>query len=214
MTLRHGLTAWNAEGRWQGWADVALSDEGIRQAEVAGQRLKGVLAELEIQGSRVRLVASDLERARHTAEILGNAIGASGIETVADLRERHIGDWSGKLTAEINELWPGMLDAWRLGEMEATPGGETEDGFRARITRALLTLCEQAHAADDVLLVVSHGGVIRTLDRVFGAPVRPVGNISGRWFHWSSDTAVPGSQVDLLGVEDGSVPSGTAGTAL
>lgn len=214
LTLRHGLTAWNAEGRWQGWADVALSEEGIRQTKMAAERLAGLFAELDIPRSKVQLVASDLERARHTAEILGSALGLSEIQSVADLRERHIGDWSGKLTAEINETWPGMLDAWRMGQLEATPGGETEDGFRDRVTAALVTLCEQAHTSDQVLLVVTHGGVLRTLDRFFGAPVRPVGNISGRWFSWSGESVAPGDQVDLLGVEDGSVPSGTTGTAL
>ena len=66
LLARHGETPWNAEGRYQGQEDIALSEVGIRQATALGERLR----ELHIQ----RAIASPLSRARRTAELaLGEA---------------------------------------------------------------------------------------------------------------------------------------------
>ena len=74
LLVRHGQTAWNANGRWQGHADVPLNETGRGQAEAIAQRLAGQM-EWEISA----LYASDLERAAKTAVIIGNAIGHTPI---------------------------------------------------------------------------------------------------------------------------------------
>lgn len=181
LAIRHGLTQWNADQRWQGWADIALSPTGERQAEVGAKSLAGLLAE---DGRRVRIVTSDLVRARQTAEFFAVelGIGRSEILTRSGLRERNVGAWSGKTGREIEQRWPGMLQAWRDGTITETPEGENEDGFQARIGEVLAEFAHDSASAEDVVILVTHGGVIRTFERMVGLEPEPVGNVSGRWF--------------------------------
>ena len=206
LAVRHGLTQWNADSRWQGWADVPLSDVGL------GQAVQAAVALAVLVGSRapVQVVASDLQRARQTAERLAAALGVDHVEVRGDLRERDVGAWSGLTTDEIESRWPGCLDRWRTGELQTTPAGEHEDVLRTRITRALEELTRKAAAEDSIVVAVTHGGVIRTLDRLYGAVPQPVANVSGRWFHWSDDAVSLGDLVELLPGEDRSSPKGTS----
>ncbi|WP_045233917.1 histidine phosphatase family protein, partial [Deinococcus pimensis] len=57
--VRHGVTEWNAVGRWQGHADTPLSPDGERQARLLGRRLAGERFDL--------VYTSDLSRAARTA---------------------------------------------------------------------------------------------------------------------------------------------------
>jgi probable phosphoglycerate mutase len=82
IVLRHGETAWNVEGRYQGHLDSPLTAAGLAQGEAMAQRL----AHIPFSA----LYSSDLGRARQTAELIGVATGqAIGFEP--DLRERHLG---------------------------------------------------------------------------------------------------------------------------
>ena len=79
LVLRHGQSVWNASGRWQGQGDPPLSERGREQAlSVAGE----LVAE-----APTRLVASDLVRARETAEILGAELGLE-VELEPGFREQ------------------------------------------------------------------------------------------------------------------------------
>jgi broad specificity phosphatase PhoE len=209
LAIRHGLTQWNADSRWQGWADVPLSPVGEQQARQAAVALAALLADRP----RVGVVSSDLCRAATTADAIAEALGSpddgAPIVRRADLRERDIGDWSGLTTVEIEARWPGWLDRWRNGELPRTPGGEHEDALRVRITGALEEIARKAAADDAVTVVVTHGGVIRTLDRCYGGDPVPVANVAGRWFHWRDDAIVLGDVVELLGHER-TAPKGTS----
>ena len=73
LLVRHGETVWNQENRWQGQADVPLSETGRAQARRLAQRLRA-------EGRPVcAIYASDLSRAFHTAEILGGEIGRAHV---------------------------------------------------------------------------------------------------------------------------------------
>ena len=61
VALRHGRTAWNHEGRMQGWAPVPLDERGREQATAAG-------AWLADEYAFDAVYASDLQRTRETAE--------------------------------------------------------------------------------------------------------------------------------------------------
>ena len=73
VLLRHGRTASNAENRFQGHLDVELDDVGLAQAAVAATYLGELLADAAARGA-VRVVSSDLSRARQTAEPLAKAL--------------------------------------------------------------------------------------------------------------------------------------------
>jgi len=192
LLLRHGQSAWNAAGRWQGWADPPLSELGRRQAAAAVTRLR--------DHGFDAVVSSDLMRARESADVLAAGLGLAAPEVDADLRERDIGAWTGCTTAEILERWPGQLEAWRDGKLTAPPGGESHARLVERVTRAVERLAATDTAGSDrasAVLVVTHGGVIRTLERHLGVEPVTAANFGGRWIETEGEVLRPGPSVAL-----------------
>ncbi len=176
--MRHAQSVWNAEGRWQGSADPPLSAAGEEQARTAGAALAAGLAARPELGPVTSLWSSDLRRAVATAAHLGAAIGweePAGV--VHALREHDVGDWSGLTRTEIAARWPGLIEAWGEGRLAVTPGGETRAAFDARVRTGLADLV--AGAVGGLAVVVSHGGVLRAIDRALGRPERPVSHLEG-----------------------------------
>jgi broad specificity phosphatase PhoE len=158
--IRHGETAWNVDGRWQGQLDVPLSERGIQQAKALGTYLHG--------RPLTHVYTSDLKRAHVTAELIAQAIGAQVVTDVR-LREMHLGVLQGLTKPEIESRYPheltGMHDNWLDHQVEQ---GESR---RMVQTRAIAVLDEAAlhHPTKEVALV-AHGGVIRAMmQRLFGA---------------------------------------------
>ena len=165
ILARHGETAWNAEGRYQGQRDIPLSATGIAQAQALGERLR----ETKID----RAVASPLARARLTALL---ALGERGEMLLLDegLREIGHGDWEGLLAGEIGERDPSRLRAWRESPetvMMPGAGGESLRVVAERAWPAFERACEGL-GQDDTVLVVAHDAVNRILlCRVLGLPL-------------------------------------------
>ena len=155
LLARHGETPWNAEGRYQGQMDIALSPVGEAQAAKLGARLADVAI--------TRAIASPLARARRTAEL---ALGASRAPLIGfdpDLQEIAHGEWEGLLASEIRERDPALLQAWRdAPESVQMPGGESIGDVAARAWPAFVRATEGL-GADDTLLVVAHDAVNRVL---------------------------------------------------
>ena len=188
LLIRHARSTWNAEGRWQGWADAPLSPSGGRQAEA-------LAAMLSRAGARFAgVVSSDLARSADTARIVAGALGLGEVAVEPDLRERDVGDWSGRTTEEIELIWPGAIDAWRSGRLDRPPGGEFEPAFRGRVVSAVERL---AARPDGPLLVVTHGGVIRAVERHLGGDPRSTANLSGRWVEADGGVLRAGEVVSL-----------------
>ncbi len=190
MLVRHGQSTWNADGRWQGQTDPPLSERGEAQAREAAARIHDVDA----------VWASDLQRARRTAELVGAPQGLV-VQVDARLRERHAGPWQGLTRAEIEDGWPGHLAGGRRPD-----GYEPDDEVAARALAALGDLA-RAHSGRQVL-VITHGGIVRVLERHFGASddgLLP--NLAGRVLHADRDGAWElGERVLLLGDDSVTVP--------
>jgi probable phosphoglycerate mutase len=186
LCVRHAESVWNADGRWQGQADPPLSDKGRADAAKASAGLNG---------SVQRIVSSDLLRAQETARAAANALGIADVELDADLREVDIGLWSGLTRDQIEERWPGGIEAWRAGDF-VPPGAEDPDAFLERVLRAL----ERAARHDArPALVVMHGGGIGRLERYLGVhPGAAMPRLCGRWFEVASEIRPLGERVDLL----------------
>lgn len=163
LLARHGETPWNAEGRYQGQEDIALSPVGLAQARALGERLREVPI--------TRAVASPLSRARHTAEL---ALGGRDLPLTLDpgLMEIAHGTWEGLLASEIRERDPELLRVWREAPHEALmPEGESLQHVLDRAWPALERACDGL-GDDDTLLVVAHDAVNRVLlCRVLGIPL-------------------------------------------
>jgi broad specificity phosphatase PhoE len=145
--IRHGETEWNRSGRWQGHADVPLSDEGRTQAAQLARRMRTEGLQLD------RIYASDLARALDTAQPIAEAFDLT-IHPLPALREINVGSWSGMTRDEIQARYPGALKT-----VFHPPDGESREDFIARVSRALMQLAEKH--PDERLAVVTHGGSIR-----------------------------------------------------
>ena len=175
LLLRHGQSTWNAQRRWQGQADPPLSELGQEQAYQAAQLL----------GNFDAIMASSLERASHTAQIIAGHLGVGPVHIEPRFVENDAGEWTGLTRDEIEAQWPGYLDQGLLA-----PSFESAESTAAR---AFAGLIEAARAyPDGEVLVVTHGGVIRHLRRVLDAPDEHMPNLSGSWFD-----VVPHPPVDV-----------------
>ena len=164
LLARHGETAWNAEGRYQGREDIALSATGEAQARALGERLRALRID--------RAVASPLSRARRTAELALGPDRASLLSIDAGLMEIAHGSWEGLLAPEIRERDPERARAWRDTPHEVQmPGGESLQQVLDRAWPALQRAGE-GMGNDETLLVVAHDAVNRVLlCRVLGIPL-------------------------------------------
>jgi len=155
MLVRHGVTEWNAQRRYQGQTDVPLSGLGMRQAELVAGRLAGEKIDA--------VYASDLSRAWETARIIA---WESGLEVFPEqrLRELKFGILEGLTFDEAEAQHPEMIAAW-LEDFNNTPGGaETIQGFNQRIVSLLDDL--KGKHDEQVVLLVGHGGSLSEILRV------------------------------------------------
>lgn len=149
--IRHGRTAYNLEGRFQGQIDIPLDETGERQAHALAVTLqdKGI----------TRIFASDLTRARSTAQALANATGLS-VSLDQGLREISVGDWEGFTRDEISVKWPDLLAKWKNGDEVRPPGGESRLESSQRVHDSVMRLLDTCDDTD-VVAMVAHGAVIR-----------------------------------------------------
>jgi probable phosphoglycerate mutase len=156
LLARHGETPWNAEGRYQGQEDIALSAIGEAQARALGGRLR----ELDI----VRAVTSPLSRARRTAEF---ALGDRADRLTIDdgLMEIGHGEWEGLLASEIHQRDPERLRAWRETPDAVQMPGKGGESLQQVFDRAWPALVRAGEGLDagDTLLVVAHDAVNRVI---------------------------------------------------
>jgi broad specificity phosphatase PhoE len=189
LVARHGQSEWNAVGRWQGQADVPLSDEGMRQAAGAGLQL----------GMFDAVWSSDLERACLTAAIIAEIIGIGPVLLDARLRETDVGPWQGLTHDEVEAGWPGFL-----AEQRRPDGFEPYDDAAERMMSAFVDIA--AASPDAEVLVISHGGAIRAVRRLLGAADGRLPNLGASWFTVTGETVTAGEIVNLADA----APSGMA----
>lgn len=162
LVVRHAESVWNLDGRWQGHADPPLSVAGAAQARAAAANLDGVEC----------IVSSDLDRARETAEIIAESLGTGPVTCDPGWRERSVGLWQGLTTEQIERDFPGDLAAGNY-----PPGWESDESLIERVFDAAHRSAARASSGD--VLVVSHAGVIYTLERHFGCAFERIGNLGG-----------------------------------
>lgn len=146
LLARHGETDWNAERRLQGWAEVPLNARGCEQA----RRLALRLTDEPI----ARIFASDLARARETAEVLAAPHGLA-VETDPRLREQNYGEWEGRVLPDFSRRDP-EFHRLRAEPEFRPPGGESKDDLRHRVLDFVAERLREAR--EETILVVCHGG--------------------------------------------------------
>jgi len=145
LLVRHGETDWNAEHRWQGHTDVPLNERGREQARALAEQLAAEPVDA--------IYASDLSRARATAEVVAERLGLP-VTVDPELREIDVGSREG-LTGE------------EVGDREWD--GELHEAHAERVLRAVHRIAA-AHPTGRVL-VVAHGGCLRRVQEAIDAEV-------------------------------------------
>jgi len=168
LLVRHGETAWNREGRYQGRTDIPLSDTGHAQVRALGERLRAIPIAVAL--------ASPLSRARTTAEaVLANR--SVTLELDAGLLEISHGGWEGQLASDVERDHKEMFGVWRSSpsrDSPAGPGAETLGDVEARAWPVLERLCSRL-GPDDTGLIAAHDAVNRVLlCRILGLPLQQV----------------------------------------
>lgn len=148
--LRHGESVGNAESRWQGQSDYALTDRGREQARALARRWKEERAKFDL------VISSPLVRAKETAEIIASALGVH-VEFDPLLLERHIGEMAGMTAEEVRKLpQPPYITPY-------DPIGGEGEGDWALFLRAGQALHRLVRRPPGSYLIVSHGGLLNQL---------------------------------------------------
>ncbi|MFB6073890.1 MAG: histidine phosphatase family protein [Haloarculaceae archaeon] len=156
VAVRHGETAWNREGRLQGWAPTPLTDRGREQADQLG-------AALTAAHDVDRILSSDLHRTAETVEILCEHVDAP-VSFESAWRERDAGVFQGLPFEELFERFPeyALGEAGREAAHRRPDSGESLAEVRDRVLDRWETTLAGCDSSETVL-VATHGGPIRLL---------------------------------------------------
>lgn len=151
--VRHGKTVWSGTGRYQGFSDVTLNEEG--QSEVKKLALR--LAAENFAG----IYSSDLQRACCTAETIAASHQAK-VMTRPHLRELNFGHCEGLTFQQIAERYPQAVSIWQgVNCRDPFSGGESMSQLADRIGLFLDEL--KKWTTDDNILVVGHSGALAVM---------------------------------------------------
>lgn len=158
--VRHGQSAFNAEGRIQGQLDTPLSELGHAQSKAAAT----ALAEEGIEA----IYASPLRRAMDTARHLADVLSLP-IQTDPRLKEIHAGVFQGLVWDEITERYPNEAARWKSLEPDfRIPDGETRRELMTRGGQVFDAIRGNGHQR---VAVVAHGGLLTAaFKQVLGVP--------------------------------------------
>lgn len=158
LLVRHGETEWNRQTRFQGQIDVPLNDTGRSQAQKAAEFLNSVSLDLA--------VSSPMLRPRETAEIILKPHPTVQLTFDDNLREISHGLWEGKLEAEIEQEFPGLLQRWQQSpETVQMPEGENLQQVWQRAIAAWDAIVQSAmsHPQPSTTLVVAHDAINKAI---------------------------------------------------
>ncbi len=133
--------------------DYALSEVGREQARVSAEKTE--------LGPNTIIFASDFSRARETAEIVADIIGAAAPQITPALRERHFGEFEEKSNIHYNDVWAHDENSADHTEYDV----ESVNNNLKRTTAFILEL-EEKYVNRDILLV-SHGDTLQILQTAF-----------------------------------------------
>jgi broad specificity phosphatase PhoE len=152
--VRHGQTAWNLEGRYQGQSDIPLNAAGLEQARELARTLQNVRFDA--------VYSSDLVRALETANTIIALHDHLQVHVDPRLREINQGEWEGVQIEEIRTQYAHLWQARQVDPVNLRPpGGETVGEVFQRMHSALDEIARLFQGGN--VLVVSHGLALATI---------------------------------------------------
>ena len=160
VLVRHGQSEWNLKNLFTGWRDVDLTEQGVKEAQEAGRKLKA-------QGLNFGIAfTSALKRAQRTLDLMLGEMGQSKIPVIKDqaLNERDYGDLSGLNKDDARKKWgEEQVHIWRRSYDVAPPGGESLKDTLARTLPYYIEHILPRVLRGERVLVAAHGNSLRAL---------------------------------------------------
>src|SRR5271169_103041 len=160
VLVRHGQSEWNLKNLFTGWRDVGLTENGIKEARAAGQKLKA-------RGLRFDVAfTSALVRAQHTLDLVLDEMEQKNIPVFKDqaLNERDYGDLVGLNKDDARAKWgEDQVHIWRRSYDAAPPGGESLKDTAARVLPYYIQEILPRVLRGDNVIVAAHGNSLRAL---------------------------------------------------
>ena len=184
--VRHGETDWNVSRQLQGRQNSKLTANGLKQAQLTAEALKGIAFDA--------LYTSDLKRALETTEII-NQYHNLEIQIDKSLAERNFGVMEGLTSEELKEKYPEIYSNYLARKEDfQIPGGESLISFMDRVKQSLENII-RVHEGRHIL-IITHGGVLDCIIRtlfdyplsaprrfsIYNASINRISVTDGEWF--------------------------------
>ena len=167
LLIRHGQSEWNKLNLFTGFKNIELSEQGIEEANKAGQNFKNLDIKFDI------VFTSELKRAQETAKIILQNLdqwdhlnNKRKIISNINLNERDYGDLTGLNKQETAEKFgEDQVHKWRRGYSDQPPNGESLEDVVTRVTKYFQETIKPAIQIDgnDNILIAAHGNSLRAL---------------------------------------------------
>ncbi len=153
--LRHGQSEGNARNTYQGRLDFPLSAHGEEQARAAGEWLR--------QFSPDYVIASPMQRARRSAEIVADLVHIDHIEFNDVLIEVDTGIFSGIDPDTAARRYPELWDEFYIKSWDAIPAAEPSQSMYGRAILAWKRILELGLQGASRIVCMTHGGLVQWL---------------------------------------------------
>ena len=167
LLIRHGQSEWNKLNLFTGFKNIELSEQGIEEANKAGQNFKNLDIKFNI------VFTSELKRAQETAKIILKNLdqwdflnNEGKIISNINLNERDYGDLTGLNKKETAEKFgEEQVHKWRRGYSDQPPNGESLEDVVRRVTKYFEETIKPAIQSNenDNILIAAHGNSLRAL---------------------------------------------------
>ncbi len=160
VLVRHGESEWNKLNLFTGWRDPDLTEQGVKEAKAAGQRIKAQGLQFDVAYTSV------LKRAQRTLDFILAEIGQTGLITHKDqaLNERDYGELSGLNKDDARKKWgKEQVHIWRRSFDIPPPGGESLKDTATRVLPYFEASVRPELTAGRRVIVAAHGNSLRAL---------------------------------------------------
>jgi len=167
LLIRHGQSEWNKLNLFTGFKNIELSEQGIEEANKAGQNFKNLDIKFNI------VFTSELKRAQETAKIILQNLdqwdflnNEGKIISNINLNERDYGDLTGLNKKETAEKFgEEQVHKWRRGYSDQPPNGESLEDVVRRVKKYFEEVIQPAIQSEenDNILIAAHGNSLRAL---------------------------------------------------
>jgi len=182
ILVRHGESRWNSTGRFTGWVDVPLNEQGIKESLAAANRLRkiplhvGFVSKLKRAQDTLNMILAHQQRTGiflHTGEKKQEWYSCDHhtqkseilVHTTTLLNERYYGDLQGLYKQDVRKQYgEAQVIAWRRGYRECPPGGgeSLHDVYKRVVPFFLKNIVPNLQDGKNVI-VASHGNTIRVI---------------------------------------------------